>query len=541
MDTQVLAAGSGVPITEQLADRFARRIEAHLLPVGGRLPSVRRCAAQYGVSPATVVSAYDLLVARGLVVAMPQRGFFVRGVGAVVGRSKANAAIAVGNAGAGGPGGAARDLARATLPDRPTQSGASASDAAPPAARAMGAELLAQSQGLARGSSDLSVGGERAVEKRQWSAMALMRGMFHAPFGDGRAQPGMGVLPADWLSVPLLGQAVRRVVSARSMHESACDYGHPQGDESLRAALSQRLAAWSIDVSPQAIITTVGATQGLDIVCRTLLQPGDPVMVDEPGWAVEFARLKALGAQVLPVPRLPDGPDLGRVEHYCKLYGSRLKLFVCTSVLHNPTGGCLSPSCATRLLELAHRHGFWVAEDDTYAHLAPDHAVRMTALDGLRRTFHIGGFSKVLAPGWRVGYIAAPAEWVEPLLDVKLITTLTTPAIYERALAHCISAGALRRYALGVQRKLASARTASVRHALGLGLRFAAEPAGMFGWLDVGTDTDVLAPKLFDQDYLIATGSLFFSHNEPTTLMRVNFAATQSPAFWQALQKVLQQ
>ena len=75
------------------------------------------------------------------------------------------------------------------------------------------------------------------------------------------------------------------------------------------------------------------------------------------------------------------------------------KLFVSVSVFHNPTGYCLSPSSAHRLLQLASQHNFHIAEDDTYSLLAPDHATRLCALDGLQRTIYVRGFSKILAPG----------------------------------------------------------------------------------------------------------------------------------------------
>ncbi|WP_201498983.1 aminotransferase class I/II-fold pyridoxal phosphate-dependent enzyme, partial [Escherichia coli] len=128
----------------------------------------------------------------------------------------------------------------------------------------------------------------------------------------------------------------------------------------------------NVPVEPERIITTVGATHALDIVSRTLLKAGDPVMVEEPGWSVEFARLDALGMRVLPVPRGPLGPDLDVMARYCEVHAP--KLFVSVSVLHSPTGYSLSPGHAHRILQLAHRHGFHIVEDDTYGHIAPDHA-----------------------------------------------------------------------------------------------------------------------------------------------------------------------
>jgi DNA-binding transcriptional MocR family regulator len=76
-----------------------------------------------------------------------------------------------------------------------------------------------------------------------------------------------------------------------------------------------------VQAAPEQIITTVGATHALDIVSRTLLRAGDPVMVEEPGWAVEFARLSALGMHILPVPRRADGPDLEVMARYCECTG----------------------------------------------------------------------------------------------------------------------------------------------------------------------------------------------------------------------------
>ncbi|MDP1686280.1 PLP-dependent aminotransferase family protein, partial [Hydrogenophaga sp.] len=268
----------------------------------------------------------------------------------------------------------------------------------------------------------------------------------------------------------------------------------------------------------------------LDIVSRTLLRAGDPVMVEEPGWAVEFARLAALGMRILPVPRRADGPDLEVMAKYCEVH--KPKLYVSVSVFHNPTGYCLSPGGAHRLLQLANQHNFHIVEDDTYSHIAPEHATRLSALDGLQRTIYVSGFAKILAPNWRIGYLAAPPALVEPLLDTKLLSTLTTPALLEKALALCIEQGQLRRHAERIRTRLDAARARSVKLALAAGCTFAAEPVGLFGWVDTGVDTDALAQRMLDEGYLIAPGALFHAARAPSTLMRINFTTTQDAAFW---------
>ena len=367
------------------------------------------------------------------------------------------------------------------------------------------------------------------------NATALIRGMFHKI--SDKPQPGMGVFPSEWLESTFMPAAVRKVTNSRSLQDFSLQYGEPLGDAHLRRLLAKKLSTLNVHTVPEHIITTVGATHALDIVSRTLLRPGDPVMVEEPGWAVEFARLAALGMRILPVPRRADGPDLEVMARDCEVH--QPKLYVSVSVFHNPTGYCLSPGSAHRVLQLANQHNFHVVEDDTYSHIAPEHATRLTALDGLQRTIYVSGFAKILAPNWRIGYLAAPPNLVEPLLDTKLLATLTTPALLEKALALCIEQGQLRRHAERIRTRLDAARSRSVKLALQAGCTFAAEPVGLFGWVDTGVDTDALAQRMLDEGYLLAPGALFHAERKPSTLMRINFATTQEAAFWQIFQQVV--
>ncbi len=460
----MLIRSSSQTLAGQLAARFSQRMRDRLLAPGARLPSVRQCAASHGVSPSTVVAAYDQLLAEGWVEARKNRGFFVR------------------------------------------------------------EGVLASAKSASNASKNIA-GANRAPPR---NAAALIRGMFHGM--DDRPQPGMGVFPADWLRSSFMPAALRKVVGSRALADWSLQYGEPAGDTGLREALATKLAGLQIPATAAQIITTVGATHALDVVSRTLLRAGDPVMVEEPGWAIEFARLDALGMRILPVPRGADGPDLEVVARYCAQHAPRL--FVSVSVLHNPTGYSLSPGSAHRLLQLAHAHDFHIVEDDTYSHLAPAHATRLCALDGLQRTVYVSGFSKILAPNWRVGFLAAAPALAERLLDTKLLTTLTTPVLMERAMAACIAQGQLRRHAERIRSRLDAARARSVRLALAHGCSFAAEPAGLFGWVDTGVDTDALAQRMLDVGYLLAPGALFHAQRLPSTLMRINFATTQDVAFW---------
>jgi DNA-binding transcriptional MocR family regulator len=349
--------------------------------------------------------------------------------------------------------------------------------------------------------------------------------------------PGMGTLPAQWLDLPLLHAALRRAMAAEARlghRASSLQYGDPAGEPVLREALSHRMADLGISCSPGQIVTTMGATHGLDVVSRALLQPGDAVLVDEPGWSVEYARLTRLGVRLLPVPRGPQGPDLGVMANLLQAHKPRL--YATVSVLHNPTGCSLPLAAAHQVLKLAEAHDLLIVEDDTYVHLAPAHAPRLAALDGLQRTIYISGFSKILAPNWRVGFIAAAPAMAERFIDMKLLSTLTTPALPEQAIAWCITQGQLRRHTERVLAQLDAARSRSQRLALEAGCRFVTPPAGLFGWIDVGVDTERLAQRMLDGGWLLAPGTLFHATPRPTTLMRINFATSQDARFWRALE-----
>jgi DNA-binding transcriptional MocR family regulator len=138
-----------------------------------------------------------------------------------------------------------------------------------------------------------------------------------------------------------------------------------------------------------------------------------------------------------------------------------------------------------------------------------------------------------------VGFLAAHPTLIEQLLDTKLLATLTTPALLEKALALCIEHGQLRRHAERIRTRLDAARSRSVKLALNAGCTFAAEPAGLFGWVDTGVDTDALAQRMLDEGYLLAPGALFHADRKPSTLMRINFATTQDAAFWKKYAEVV--
>jgi DNA-binding transcriptional MocR family regulator len=461
--------GALASLPEQLAHWVAAQIQACTLAAGARLPSVREAARRHGLSPSTVVAAYDQLQAQGLVEARAQRGYFVREPGA---RGTASPATTV--------------VRRAPPLD----------------------------------------------------AAAMVRSMFEHR-GDKAASPGIGTLPADWLDLPLLHSALRRAIADDAGEETSLRYGDPAGDARLRHALTHRLADLGIASDATQIVTTAGATAALDLAAQLLLAPGDSVLVDEPGWPVEFARLALMGVNCIPVPRVHDGPDRAAMRRILDNHRGPQKprAYVTVSVLHNPTGSSITLAAAHEVLKIAEAHDLTIVEDDSYAWLASKEAPRLCALDQLQRTVYVCGVSKILTPAWRVGFLAAAPALVERAIDRKLLTTLGAPGLAERALAIALEQGALRRHAERITQRLAAARTRTVRLAQDAGFAFATPPQGLFGWVDTGVDTERLAALLHGDGWLLTPGSLFCVTPRRSTLMRVNFAVAQEARLWRVLRE----
>jgi DNA-binding transcriptional MocR family regulator len=358
---------------------------------------------------------------------------------------------------------------------------------------------------------------------QQLDVVWLVRNMFRQY--PGQKTPGSGLLPNDWLDGELVANGLRAI--SRQSQALLLQYGNPQGSVLLRQQLQLKLAELEIAATPEQIITTSGVTQALDLVARQFLLPGDTIFVDDPAWFLMFGSFATLGAKVVGIPRLPDGPDIAKLAELAAAH--KPKLYVINSVLHNPTSTSLSAAKAFQVLKIAEQHGFTIVEDDIYCDLHPGSAVqpatRIAALDQLQRVIYLGGFSKTLAANLRVGYIATSPELAQQLSDRKMLTTLTTSDIGERIVHKILSDGHYRKHVDRLRTKLDGVRDKTIKQMERIGLTVdIATPAGMFVWVDAGCDTNLLAEKALAQGYLLAPGSLFSPNQLPSTRMRVNVA-----------------
>lgn len=353
----------------------------------------------------------------------------------------------------------------------------------------------------------------------------------------GQVPGSSALLPAHWLDAEMLAAAVRSV--GRASCTSVLGYGSPQGYLPLRVCLAESLQRLGIAAHPEHnLLLTAGVTHAVDLVLRALTQPGDSVLVEDPAWFLVFGRLAAAGVRVLGVPRGPDGPDLLALEQLAREH--RPRLFIINGAVHNPTGYSLSSRSAYAVLRLAEQYDFRIFEDDTYGDLHPGGAIRLAALDGLQRVVHVGGFSKTMAAGIRVAYLAAAPELVAALTDLKLLSGLTTPEFNERIIQKIMVSGDHQRHVQRVRQRVDEARHESLDLFAQLGLPIHPEPvAGMFLWVDCGQDSEYLARKAAADGLLLAPGRLFSPSQAPDTHIRFSVAIAQNPMAWKKVKALL--
>lgn len=374
------------------------------------------------------------------------------------------------------------------------------------------------------------------VPPPQLDVVWLVRNMFRQH--PAESMPGSGLLPSDWLDGELVANALRAV--SRQNQNLLLQYGNPQGFLPLRQQLQLKLAELEIGAAPEQFVTTAGVTQALDLIARHFLQPGDTIFVDDPAWFLMFGSFAMLGAKVVGIPRLPDGPDVVKLAELAALH--KPKLYVINSVLHNPTSTSLSAAKAFQVLKIAEQHDFTIVEDDIYCDMHPGSAVqpatRIASLDQLQRVIYLGGFSKTLAANLRVGFIATSADMAIRLSDRKMLSALTTTEIGERVVYKILSEGHYRKHVDRLRGRLDAVREKTIKQLERAGLTVdIAAPVGMFVWADAGCDTNLLTEKGMEQGYLLAPGSLFSPAQLPSTRMRINVACMSDPGVLRSLEQ----
>ncbi|MBJ7262436.1 MAG: PLP-dependent aminotransferase family protein [Burkholderiaceae bacterium] len=350
---------------------------------------------------------------------------------------------------------------------------------------------------------------------------------------------GSGWVPDDWLHDAGLQAALKQL--ARVPVSQLTGYGHPYGYAPLREAIAARLESHGMSVDVSQVLLTQGVTRGLDLVVRTLLVPGDTVVVEQPCYANLLQMLRMAGLRILTVPRTMDGIDSEAVARVAAAHRPRA-VFVNT-VLQNPTGTSMSMANAFRLLQVAERHGMWVIEDDISRELLPGVAPVLGALSGGHRVVSLGGYSKTVSPAMRVGYLVGQRDLIRDLARTKMALGLTSPEIMERLVYQVERDGHYRSHLAGLRENLALAHGRVAQLLREHGLDIWAEPkAGLFLWARLagkwrGRGANGLAEQAAARGIWLAPGSYFEASEEDTAWMRFNVAYSDAPELWAFLRE----
>lgn len=351
-------------------------------------------------------------------------------------------------------------------------------------------------------------------------------------------KPGCGWLPAAWLYETGMRRALRALARADTLELT--EYATPLGHPGLRQFLSRRLAGASIEALPEQIMLTESGTQAIDLVCRFLLAPGDTVLVDDPCYFNFHALLKAHRVQAVGVPHTPSGPDVEQFEAALQKHSPRL--YITNSGIHNPTGATLSPVTAHRLLKLADNSGLVIVEDDIFADFEVSPAPRLAAFDGLARVIHIGSFSKTVSASLRCGYIAARADWIESLVDLKIATTFGGGRLAADAVLMALTDSGYRKHMETVRLRLAEEMPRTITRLVALGIQpWLVPQAGMFLWcrLPEGRDAAAIARSCLKEGVVLAPGNAFSQSLSAGDFLRFNVAQSTDSRVFEVLARAL--
>src|SRR3954462_13873649 len=243
-----------------------------------------------------------------------------------------------------------------------------------------------------------------------------------------------GGLPApDTFDVPGLRAAFDEVLAGPDAVRSL-QYSTTEGDPALRARLAEVICAGGLPTEADQILVTTGSQQALGLIAAALLNPGEPVLVEDPTYLAALQSFGLAEARCVPIPGDADGPDPAGLAAVARAEGARLAYPIPT--FQNPTGRTLSAERRAALAEAAADAGLWLIEDDPYSALRLDGepvdllAAQPAARD---RTIVIQTLSKVLSPGLRIGYLRAPAALRGPLAVAKQAADLHTSTVGQLA------------------------------------------------------------------------------------------------------------
>ena len=449
------------PIYLQIRDRISLLIKSGLLQPGTKLPSVRTLAENARVNKLTVLEAYSVLEAEGLIYVRQRSGYFVSN--GVTTSTKFQSTFA------------------------PVQ------------------DVIIQEQGSGS-----------FFEQYTASLQVQMRG-------------GVIDFSSGFPRIPGL-EDIRRL-ARRAMTQAAeqlFQYDFPQGQLTLRHQVAQMLVQQGLEVSPDNLIMTNGSEQGLSLVMRHYVQPGDWVIVEAPTYHGALAILENLGARVIGIPMTAEGMNLELLEQY--LHNCRPKLIYTVSTLHNPTGLTTSQNHRQQLLSLAQQYECPILEDNAYEGLNFEPVpAPIKALDRKDLVTYIGTFSKTLMPGLRVGYVVITGKNYHSILKQKLLNDLHVPTVSQAIVSEYLSSGYYRRHISRLRTQNLQSRNAmleALERYFPRQATWTVPKGGLFLWVQLpeGLPMQQIYQDALLRKVLIGYGAAFFPGQKGYPALRLNFS-----------------
>jgi 2-aminoadipate transaminase len=342
-----------------------------------------------------------------------------------------------------------------------------------------------------------------------------------------------GGLPApelfDATGIAAAYQAVLTETPARALQ-----YATTEGEPVLRAALATRTSARGLPTDSDDILVTTGSQQALSLLATALLEPGDVVLVESPCYLAALQVFAFAGARVVAVPGDGDGVDPEALEEL--VVRERPKLLYTVPTFQNPTGRTMPAERRAAVADIAVRRGLWIVEDDPYGELRfeGERLPWIASYEGAaERTVLLGSFSKVMAPGMRLGWLRATGELLRACVVAKQAADLHTPTVNQLAAARYLADNDLDAHVTrvaGVYRERRDAMLAGLADALPAGSAWDRPEGGMFLWarLPRSYDTTALLPEVVRHDVAYVPGAPFYAGEPDRSTLRLCFV-TQTP------------
>ncbi|MFD7655136.1 PLP-dependent aminotransferase family protein [Actinosynnema sp. NPDC059797] len=336
-----------------------------------------------------------------------------------------------------------------------------------------------------------------------------------------------GGLPAPELfDVEGLRDAFTQAVSRRSLQ-----YAPTEGDPDLRALVADRLGRRGLPTGIADLLVTTGSQQALTLVVTALLEPGAVVAVEEPTYLAALQCFQLAGARLVPVASDERGVDPDALAEVVER--ERPELLYLVPTFANPTGRTLDVARRRAVADLAERHGLWVVEDDPYGELRYRGEPVPALATFSDRVIHLGSFSKVGAPGLRLGWLRAPESIMRTLVIVKQAADLHTSTIDQAAAAAYLKANDLDAHVDRLRAAYRERRDAMIAALPGTvpgGTRWTDPDGGMFVWLALPgeVDTGLLVHEALARDVAFVPGAPFHATTPDRSTLRLSFT-TNTP------------